>query len=79
MSDRKDFPHIIYCGIWRWPDLLNHHDLKAIGSCSFAFNLKKNEVCVNPYHYERVEAPGVARCILINACVGVKMMLDKLN
>ena len=57
VSHRKGLPHVIYCRLWRWPDLQNHHELKAIESCQFAFNLKRDDVCINPYHYVRVETP----------------------
>uniref|UniRef100_A0A8C6WHC1 Mothers against decapentaplegic homolog n=1 Tax=Neogobius melanostomus TaxID=47308 RepID=A0A8C6WHC1_9GOBI len=57
VSHRKGLPHVIYCRLWRWPDLHSHHELRAIDTCQFAFNLKKDEVCVNPYHYQRVETP----------------------
>lgn len=58
VSHRKGLPHVFYCRLWRWPDLHSHHELKAIEACQYAFNLKKDEVCVNPYHYQRVETPG---------------------
>lgn len=58
VSHRKGLPHVIYSRLWRWPDLQSHHEMKAIESCEYAFNLKKDEVCVNPYHYTRVETPG---------------------
>ena len=61
VSSRKGLPHVIYCRLWRWPDLQNHHELRAIDTCQFAFNNKRDEVCVNPYHYYRVEAPGVQK------------------
>lgn len=62
MSHRKGLPHVIYCRLWRWPDLHSHHELRAMELCEFAFNMKKDEVCVNPYHYQRVETPGM--CVL---------------
>ena len=29
VSHRKALPHVIYCRVWRWPDLQNHHELKV--------------------------------------------------
>jgi MAD (mothers against decapentaplegic) family protein 2/3 len=58
VSHRKGLPHVIYCRLWRWPDLQSHHELRPIEACDYAFNLKKDEVCVNPFHYQRVETPG---------------------
>lgn len=58
VSHRKGLPHVIYCRLWRWPDLQSHHELRPIESCEYAFSLKKDEVCVNPFHYQRVETPG---------------------
>ena len=58
VSHRKGLPHVIYCRLWRWPDLQSHHELRATDNCEYAFNLKKDEVCVNPYHYTRIETPG---------------------
>ncbi len=53
MSHRKGLPHVIYCRVWRWPDLQSHHELKAIEACQFPFNAKHKDVCINPYHYKR--------------------------
>lgn len=52
----KLLPHYIYCKIWRWPDLNQANEVKKISDsyCSISFSRKSNEVCVNPYHYERV-------------------------
>uniref|UniRef100_A0AAZ3QA02 Mothers against decapentaplegic homolog n=1 Tax=Oncorhynchus tshawytscha TaxID=74940 RepID=A0AAZ3QA02_ONCTS len=57
VSHRKGLPHVIYSRLWRWPDLQSPHELRAIELCEFAFHTKKDEVCVNPYHYQRVETP----------------------
>ena len=61
VSHRKGLPHVIYCRVWRWPDLQSHHELKPLDCCEYAFGLKQKEVCINPYHYRRVESPGEAR------------------
>lgn len=49
---------MIYARIWRWPDL-HKNELKHVKYCQFAFDLKCDSVCVNPYHYERVVSPGI--------------------
>ena len=55
VAHRKSLPHVIYCKVWRWPDLQSHHELRALPICNFPFNAKNSrEVCINPYHYERV-------------------------
>lgn len=62
VSHRKGLPHVIYCRVWRWPDLQSHHELKPLECCEFPFGSKQKEVCINPYHYKRVESPGEWGC-----------------
>ncbi|KAL3972642.1 casein kinase 1, gamma [Sarotherodon galilaeus] len=57
VSHRKGLPHVIYCRVWRWPDLQSHHELKPLDICEYPFGSKQKEVCINPYHYKRVESP----------------------
>ncbi|KAJ3588909.1 hypothetical protein NHX12_009763 [Muraenolepis orangiensis] len=57
VSHRKGLPHVIYCRVWRWPDLQSHHELKALDCCEFPFGSKQKDICINPYHYRRVETP----------------------
>ncbi|KAM4747999.1 mothers against decapentaplegic homolog 5 isoform 2-T2 [Rhinophrynus dorsalis] len=57
VSHRKGLPHVIYCRVWRWPDLQSHHELKPIDICEYPYGSKQKDVCINPYHYKRVESP----------------------
>eukprot|EP00794_Sanderia_malayensis_P003605 gene3605-4114_t len=56
VGERKDFPHVIYTRLWRWHDV-HKMELKHIESCQYGFDVKADNICVNPYHYQRVKPP----------------------
>lgn len=72
VSHRKGLPHVIYCRVWRWPDLQSHHELKALDCCEFPFGSKQKDICVNPYHYRRVETPGKRKPASSGCCCSSK-------
>ncbi|TPP58806.1 Mothers against decapentaplegic [Fasciola gigantica] len=57
VAQKKGLPHVFYCQLWRWPDLHTQHELRPIANCEFSFHAKRDEVCINPYHYRRIENP----------------------
>jgi len=59
VGTKKGLPHVIYSRLWRYPDLGNHHELKSVDHCQYSFHLRREQVCVNPYHYNRVDTPSL--------------------
>ena len=48
---------MIFCRIFRWPNLQNYHELQPHSCCMHPFRKtfyeKPTEICINPYHYNR--------------------------
>jgi len=59
VGTKKGLPHVIYCRLWRYPELSNHHELKSVDHCHYAFHLRREQVCINPYHYNKVDTPSL--------------------
>lgn len=59
---QKEFPHVVYCRLWRFADLQNYHELVPTFQCRYPFspgnNRNQQHVCINPYHYNRVPSQG---------------------
>ena len=51
VSHRKGLPHVIYCRVWRWPDLQSHHELKPLDCCEYPFTAKQKDVSCSPLYF----------------------------
>ncbi|KAL7677388.1 hypothetical protein ACOME3_003624 [Neoechinorhynchus agilis] len=56
-ANRKCLPHVLYCRLWRWPDLSNCQELRSVPNCDHPYqseNKNSKDICINPYHYIRL-------------------------
>lgn len=52
--------------MWRYPELASSHQLKSVPHCRFPYSKKLESVCVNPYHYEKIENPRMSYSTSMN-------------
>lgn len=52
VAGRKGVPHVVYARIWRWPKVSKNELVKLV-QCQTCSDHPDN-ICINPYHYERV-------------------------
>uniref|UniRef100_A0A0K0F1R5 Mothers against decapentaplegic homolog n=1 Tax=Strongyloides venezuelensis TaxID=75913 RepID=A0A0K0F1R5_STRVS len=52
VAGRKGFPHVVYVKTFLYPDV-SKNDLKHKDICQNGFDDKTEQVCVNPYHYDK--------------------------
>ena len=49
--NKKAQPHLLFCQIWRWPDIKQHGEIR--GLCKMGHGQCVARICINPYHYWR--------------------------
>lgn len=65
MENTSMDPHLLFCQIWRWPDLVRSDELKRLPVCHSAKD--PIYVCCNPYHWSRLckpESPPPPYCLI---------------
>ncbi|CAK8672386.1 mothers against decapentaplegic homolog 3-like [Clavelina lepadiformis] len=50
-------PHEWACKLWRWPYLKAALELSCIPLCEHGYERNTSEICIQPYHYKKIEAP----------------------
>lgn len=64
ISQRKCFPHLTACRMWRYPEVNSTHQLKSVSHCRFPYAKKADYICINPYHYDKVESPALPAILI---------------
>ncbi|CBY31441.1 unnamed protein product [Oikopleura dioica] len=65
VQHRKTLPHLLYVQIFRFPEVRTAPELTSISNCKYAFMLRLEEVCVNPFHYEKVQEVNTLPPVLV--------------
>jgi len=52
-------PHEWACRLWRWATLKTAMELSCLPCCDHGYERNTSEICIQPYHYNKIEAPGV--------------------
>lgn len=76
---------MVFCRIWRWPDLQNCNELKSVPHCQHAYSHTTNMsskkpddsqlVCINPYHYLRCNSNDPTAAHAYNNSQGASNLL----
>ncbi|OAF68650.1 hypothetical protein A3Q56_03579 [Intoshia linei] len=48
-------PFFVSCKIWQWPLLVTEKEIDPIRTCSNSHFKSSADVCINPYHYEKIK------------------------
>lgn len=64
---KKQPPHVLFCQIWRWPDLQLAQAIRPVKNCQAPFSPKSEDVCINPFHYTKVTSPPLP-IIMVPRC-----------
>ncbi|XP_078485943.1 smad2/3a protein [Ciona intestinalis] len=52
-------PHVWACRFWRWPHLKSAVELQSLSACSHGYEKNMSEICIQPYHYNKIETPAL--------------------
>lgn len=64
---RKGAAHVVYCRVWRFPDLQTQKELVSLDCCEHPYSPKGggDHVCINPYHYRRIYLDNLLPAVLV--------------